>query len=179
MAFEGIPCPLPARLAEPFVQAKRCRRGRPRQRRCRPCSLRGPTSYCHQHCACGLLGRAATTSRRAISSRREWRPPGKARSRRRASPSSTQGSQRSAGGPRLMPPRSLSCNLLVDSGIQGLAADMLCPDTHLPTPADWRDEMSLSASEIEKAKSRTKPETPKHYTEEVLPRGYRLLQEGT
>ncbi|QUC03660.1 HAD hydrolase family protein [Atopobium sp. oral taxon 416] len=29
-----------------------------------------------------------------------------------------------------------SCNLLVDSGIQGLAADMLCPDTHLPTPAD-------------------------------------------
>ena len=31
---------------------------------------------------------------------------------------------------------SLSCNLLVDSGIQGLAADMLCPDTHLPTPAD-------------------------------------------
>jgi putative transposase len=30
----------------------------------------------------------------------------------------------------------LSCNLLVDSGIQGLAADMLCPDTHLPTPAD-------------------------------------------
>jgi transposase len=26
--------------------------------------------------------------------------------------------------------------------------------------------MSLSASEIEKAKSRTKPETPKHYTEE-------------
>ena len=24
----------------------------------------------------------------------------------------------------------LSCNLLVDSGIQGLAADMLCPDTH-------------------------------------------------
>ena len=30
----------------------------------------------------------------------------------------------------------LSCNLLVDSGIQGLATDMLCPDTHLPTPAD-------------------------------------------
>ena len=24
MASEGIPCPLPARLAEPFVQAKRC-----------------------------------------------------------------------------------------------------------------------------------------------------------
>jgi hypothetical protein len=58
---------------------------------------------------------------------------------------------------------------LVDSGIQGLATDMLCPDTHLPTPADWRDEMSVSASEIEKAKSRTKPGTPKHYTEEVLP----------
>jgi transposase len=43
---------------------------------------------------------------------------------------------------------------------------MLCPDTHLPTPADWRDEMSVSASEIEKAKSRTKPGTPRHYTEE-------------
>ena len=42
-------------------------------------------------------------------------------------------------------------------------------DAHPPTPADWSDEMSLSASEIEKAKSRTKPETPKHYTEEVLP----------
>ena len=24
----------------------------------------------------------------------------------------------------------LSCNLLVDSGIQGLTTDMLCPDTH-------------------------------------------------
>ena len=43
---------------------------------------------------------------------------------------------------------------------------MLCPDTHLPTPADWRDEMSVSASEIEKAKSRTKPGMPRHYTEE-------------
>ena len=32
--------------------------------------------------------------------------------------------------------RKVSCNLLVDSGIQGLATDMLCPDTHLPTPAD-------------------------------------------
>ena len=30
----------------------------------------------------------------------------------------------------------LSCNLLVDSGIQGLATDMLCPDAHLPTPTD-------------------------------------------
>ena len=76
---------------------------------------------------------------------------------------------RSAVLPLDEPARRVSCNLLVDSGIQGLATDMLCPDTHLPTPADWRDEMSVSASEIEKAKSRTKPETPKHYTEEVLP----------
>jgi hypothetical protein len=35
-----------------------------------------------------------------------------------------------------MAPGRVSCNLLVDSGIQGLATDMLCPDTHLPTPAD-------------------------------------------
>ena len=34
------------------------------------------------------------------------------------------------------PKAEVSCNLLVDSGIQGLATDMLCPDTHLPTPAD-------------------------------------------
>jgi len=81
-------------------------RGRPRQHRCRPCSLKGPTSYCHQHCADALLGRAATTSHRAISSRGEWRRPGRARLRRRASPSSTQGSQRSAGGRGRMPPRS-------------------------------------------------------------------------
>ena len=58
---------------------------------------------------------------------------------------------------------------MVDSGIQGLATDMLCPDTHPAQSADWIDEMSVSASEIEKAKSRTKPETPKHYTEGVLP----------
>jgi hypothetical protein len=37
---------------------------------------------------------------------------------------------------RIPTPQDVSCNLLVDSGIQGLAADMLCPDTHLPTPAD-------------------------------------------
>lgn len=72
----------------------------------------------------------------------------------------------------------MSCNLLVDSGIQGLATDMLCPDTHPAQSADWIDEMSVSASEIEKAKSRTKPETPSHYTAGVLPRGCRLLQEG-
>jgi hypothetical protein len=41
-----------------------------------------------------------------ILSEREWRSPGKARSRRRASPSTMQGSQRSAGGRRRMPPRS-------------------------------------------------------------------------
>lgn len=99
MSSSGLSC----RALRP---GKAMSRGRPRRRRCRPCSLRGPSSYCHQHCACGLPGRAATTSHRAISSRREWRPPGKVRSRRRASPSTTQGSGRSAGGPRLMPPRS-------------------------------------------------------------------------
>ena len=38
--------------------------------------------------------------------------------------------------PRKRERDKVSCNLLVDSGIQGLATDMLCPDTHLPTPVD-------------------------------------------
>ena len=45
-----------------------------------------------------------------ILSKREWRRPGRARSRRRASPSTTQGSQRSAGGRGLMN-RILRCVL--------------------------------------------------------------------
>ena len=50
---------------------------------------------------------------------------------------------------------------------------ILCPNAHPPTPADWSDEMSVSASEIEKAKSRDRNRLPRQYTQE-----YRLEAVG-
>ncbi len=68
--------------------------------------LERPPSRCRQHCACGLWGRPASMSRRAISHLRARCRPGGLRGRRRAPPSSMEGSRRSAGGPGRMPPRS-------------------------------------------------------------------------